>query len=323
MHDTLPMQDRLPLQDRRPPAIFLMGPTASGKTALAVELVQRWPMQIVSVDSALVYRGMDIGTAKPDAETQRLAPHRLIDLSAPSVVYSAADFCRDALQAMQEIHASGCIPLLVGGTGMYFRSLQRGMSELPEADAQVRQQLEADAQRLGWGALHARLQALDPIAGARIHPNDPQRIQRALEVIAISGRSLSEQQGRRQRELPFRVLKIAVCPSDRAVLHERIAARFAAMLQSGLLEEVRALVALPDMHADLPAMRSVGYRQAWQHLRGEFDARELLDRGIYATRQLAKRQITWLRSEHDAFWRDAADTTDRADLLRLIGGFVD
>jgi tRNA dimethylallyltransferase len=298
-----------------------MGPTASGKTALAVELVQRWPLSIISVDSALVYRGMDVGSAKPDRDTLRVAPHRLIDLCAPTQAYSAADFCRDALLAMQEITQSGRIPLLVGGTGMYFRSLQQGMSDLPEADPGIRARLEADAARIGWTGLHARLHALDPAAAARIHRNDPQRIQRALEVIAISGRPLSELQGRRQRQLPFRILKIAVCPGDRSVLHARIALRFAAMLQSGLVDEVRALMAQPGMHADLPAMRSVGYRQAWQHVQGEFDEAELLDRGIFATRQLAKRQITWLRAELDAFWRDPGVPAEHEDVLRLIGDF--
>lgn len=298
-----------------------MGPTASGKTALAVELVQRWPLEIISVDSALVYRGMDVGTAKPDAETLRLAPHRLIDLCAPTQPYSAADFCRDALQAMQEITRAGRIPLLVGGTGMYFRSLQQGMSDLPEANTAVRAALEAEAVQIGWAGMHERLRRHDPIAAARIHPNDPQRIQRALEVIEISGRPLSELQGRRRRQLPFRILKIAVSPRDRALLHDRIAARFATMLQSGLIDELRGLMALPGMHADLPSMRSVGYRQAWQHLQGEFDERELLGRGVFATRQLAKRQITWLRAELDAFWRDPGVGAERDDLLRLISGF--
>jgi tRNA dimethylallyltransferase len=309
------------MRDQRPPALFLMGPTASGKTALAVELVQRWPFDIISVDSALVYQGMDIGTAKPDAETCRIAPHRLIDICAPTDAYSAADFCHDAQVAMQEIVECGRVPLLVGGTGMYFRSLQLGMSELPEADASVRAMIERRATHEGWPALHDWLHQIDPVSAARIHPNDPQRIQRALEVIAITGRPLSELQGRRRRQLPFRVLKIAVCPANRAVLHQRIEQRFAAMLQSGLIDEVRGLMAQPGMHADLPSMRSVGYRQTWQHLQGEFDEGELLDRGTFATRQLAKRQITWLRAELDAFWRDPGVAAERDDLLALIAGF--
>ncbi len=316
-----PSAIRNQMHDQRPPAIFLMGPTASGKTAFAVELVQRWPVEIVSVDSALVYRGMDIGTAKPDAETLRLAPHRLIDLCAPTQAYSAADFCRDALRAMHEIRAAGRIPLLIGGTSMYFRALQHGLSDLPEADPVVRNRLEAEARKLGWLAMHERLQACDPLAAARIHPNDPQRIQRALEVIELTGRPLSEQQGRRHSQFGFRVLKIAACPPDRAVLHQRIEARFALMLQAGLCDEVRGLMAQPGMHAELPSMRAVGYRQTWQHLQGAFDRRELFDRGVFATRQLAKRQITWLRAELDAFWRDPGDAATRADALRLISAF--
>ena len=309
------------MRDARPPAVFLMGPTASGKTALAVELAQRWPFDIVSVDSALVYRGMDIGTAKPDAATLAAAPHRLIDLVDPVAAYSAADFSRDALQAMRDAQQAGRVPLLVGGTGLYFRSLQQGLSDLPESEPEVRARIERDASRLGWPSLHARLARLDPAAAARIHRNDPQRIGRALEVIEISGRPLSEQQGRRRAELPFRVLKFALAPADRALLHERIAARFDAMIAAGLLDEVRALAARPGMHAGLPSMRAVGYRQALQHLAGEFDAAEFRDRGIYATRQLAKRQITWLRSEQDAFWRDPGDPRARASLQRLVEGF--
>ncbi len=299
-----------------------MGPTASGKTALAVDWVQRLPLDIISVDSALVYRGLDIGAAKPDAETLRAAPHRLIDLCAPTEVYSAADFCRDAATAMRDISAGGRVPLLVGGTGMYFRALQQGLSDLPEADPQVRARLEAEARAIGWVAMHARLRALDPQAGARIHPNDPQRIQRALEVIEISGRSLTEQQGRRQRALPYRLLKIALCPRDRSLLHQRIAARFDVMLAAGLLDEVRGLMNTAGIHADLPSMRAVGFRQAWQHLQGEFDADELRDRGVFATRQLAKRQITWLRSEADAFWRDPTVAAERHDVERLLTSFL-
>jgi tRNA dimethylallyltransferase len=309
------------MRDTRPPAVFLMGPTASGKTALAVDLAQRWPFDIISVDSALVYRAMDIGTAKPDAATLALAPHRLIDLVDPVEAYSAADFRRDALQAMLATQRAGRVPLLVGGTGLYFRSLQQGLSDLPEADPQVRARIEREAADAGWATLHARLARLDPAAAARIHPNDPQRIGRALEVIELSGRPLSEQQGRRRAELPFRVLKFALAPADRAVLHERIAVRFEAMIAAGFLDEVRALAARPDLHGDLPSMRAVGYRQALQHLAGEFDAAGFRDRGIFATRQLAKRQITWLRSEHDAFWRDPGDRHASADLHRLIRGF--
>ncbi|XRD78459.1 tRNA (adenosine(37)-N6)-dimethylallyltransferase MiaA [Dyella halodurans] len=287
--------------EHRPPAIFLMGPTASGKTALACALSERFPVDLVSVDSALVYRGMDIGTAKPDAATLARYPHRLIDIRDPAEPYSAADFRADAVAAMQQITAQGRVPLLVGGTGLYFRALQQGLSQLPEADAAIRERLAAEAARLGWPAMHERLATLDPAAAARIGPNDAQRVQRALEVIELTGRPLSEQQrGGSGERFPWRVLKLALLPADRGPLHARIAERFDAMLAHGFLDEVRALRARGDLHADLPAIRAVGYRQAWEHLDGQTDAAEFRDRGIFATRQLAKRQITWLRSELDA-----------------------
>ena len=278
-----------------------MGPTASGKTALACALSERFPVDLVSVDSALVYRGMDIGTAKPDVATLARYPHRLIDIRDPAEPYSAADFRTDAVAAMQQITAQGRVPLLVGGTGLYFRALQQGLSRLPEADPAIRERLAAEAATLGWPAMHERLATLDPVAAARIGPNDAQRVQRALEVIELTGRPLSEQQrGGSGERFPWRVLKLALLPTDRAPLHERIAQRFDAMLADGFLEEVRALRARGDLHADLPAIRAVGYRQAWEHLDGQTDAAEFRDRGIFATRQLAKRQITWLRSELDA-----------------------
>ena len=283
--------------DTRPLAIFLMGPTASGKTALACALSDRFPLELVSVDSALVYRGMDIGTAKPDAATLVRYPHALIDLRDPLQPYSAADFRTDALAAMQAIHARGKVPLLVGGTGLYFRALQQGLSDLPQADPAIRARLAAEAQQLGWPALHARLAQHDPVAAARIGSNDAQRLQRALEVIELTGLPLSEQQHRGGAVFPWRVLKLALLPTDRRVLHERIAQRFDAMLATGLLDEVRTLRARGDLHAELPAIRAVGYRQAWEHLEGCSDAMQFRDRGIFATRQLAKRQITWLRSD--------------------------
>ena len=292
--------------DSRPLAIFLMGPTASGKTALALELADSGRFGLISVDSALIYRGLDIGSAKPDAATLARYPHALIDILDPEQAYSAAEFRRDARAAMAAIAARGQIPLLVGGTGLYFRALGRGLSDLPQAEPQLRAQIEAEAAERGWAALHAELRARDPVAGARIHPNDPQRIGRALEVIRISGQPLSVLQGRAQADLPFRLLKLALLP-DRAVLHQRIAERFEMMLAAGLLDEVRALVQRPGLHPDLPSMRCVGYRQAWQHLRGEIDAETFRRTGIEATRQLAKRQITWIRSEHDAFVRDPLD----------------
>jgi tRNA dimethylallyltransferase len=287
--------------DRRPPAIFLMGPTASGKTALACELSEQFPLDLVSVDSALVYRGMDIGTAKPDPATLARYPHALVDIRDPGQPYSAADFCADALPVMQRIGARGRVPLLVGGTGLYFRALQQGLSDLPEADPTTRARLAAEAQQLGWPTMHARLATLDPAAASRIGCNDVQRLQRALEVIELTGRPLSElQRGGATACFPWRVLKLTLLPTDRRVLHERIARRFDAMLAEGFLDEVRALRARGDLHADLPAIRAVGYRQAWEHLDGQTDAAEFRDRAIFATRQLAKRQITWLRSDYGA-----------------------
>jgi len=279
-----------------PPAIFLMGPTASGKTDVAVALVQRLPLEIISVDSALVYRDMDIGTAKPDAETLRVAPHHLIDLIDPAEAYSAARFCEDALRVMAEITARGHVPLLVGGTMLYFKALWEGLSELPQADADLREEIEAEAGERGWPALHEELAKLDPETAARLKPADAQRIQRALEVVRLTGLPMSQAlAGKRSEALPYRVLPLALAPSDRAMLHERIAQRFVAMLQAGLVDEVIALRKKYPLKPGLPSMRCVGYRQAWQYLEGEYDREELLNRGIYATRQLAKRQLTWLR----------------------------
>ena len=281
-----------------PPAIFLMGPTASGKTAMAVELVKRFPLEIISVDSALVYRGMDIGTARPDAEVLDVAPHRLIDIRDPSEAYSAAEFREDALQAMVDITAQGRIPLLVGGTFLYFRALQHGLSDMPAADPEIRARLEAEAQRDGWESLHTRLAGIDPIAAARIHATDPQRIQRALEVHEISGLPISEfhAQGR-SSDLPYRLLKLALVPDDRTLLHQRIESRFRSMLAAGLVDEVRRLYDRGDLTAELPAMRAVGYRQVWSYLAGKIGYDEMVEQAIVATRQYAKRQLTWLRGE--------------------------
>jgi tRNA dimethylallyltransferase len=308
--------------DQRPLAIFLMGPTASGKTALACALSERFPLDLVSVDSALVYRGMDIGTAKPDAATLVRYPHALVDIRDPSQPYSAADFRNDALVAMQSISARGRAPLLVGGTGLYFRALQQGLSALPPADAAIRQRLGAEAQQLGWPALHARLAGLDPAAAARIGLHDAQRLQRALEVIELSGRPLSELQQRGHgAPFPWRVLKLALMPRRRSVLHERIAQRFDAMLADGFLDEVRTLRSRDDLHLELPAIRAVGYRQAWQYLEGRTDANAFRDQAIFATRQLAKRQITWLRSDLGARFFDPDEpsctprVTDAVELL--------
>ena len=305
--------------DQRPLAIFLMGPTASGKTALACELADRFPVGLVSVDSALVYRGLDIGSAKPDAATLARYPHELIDIRDPAQPYSAADFATDAEAAMARVAERGQVPLLVGGTGLYFRALQQGLSELPEADAAVRERIAGEAAVVGWSALHARMAAADPEAGERIKPADAQRIQRALEVMELTGRPISELQRRGRRAFPWRVLKLALVPEARAILHERIARRFDQMIGEGLLDEVRALRARGDLHADLPAIRAVGYRQAWEYLGGQGDATDFRDRGIYATRQLAKRQITWLRSELDARTFDP----DRANPLSEAASAVE
>lgn len=288
----------------KPAAILLMGPTASGKTDLAIALHERLPVELVSVDSAMVYRGMDIGTAKPSPAELARAPHRLIDICDPAENYSAARFREDALREMHRITAAGRIPLLVGGTMLYFRALQYGLSDLPPADPDIRRRLEAELAERGLEALHARLAAVDPVAARRIHRNDPQRTLRALEVWEASGRPLSELQGRGGEAMPYRAIKLVRCPVSRAELHARIGRRFLAMLEEGLVEEVERLVARADLHPDMPSMRSVGYRQVWAWLRGEFDRAEMVERGTAATRQLAKRQMTWLRSERGCRWLD-------------------
>lgn len=287
--------------DSKPPLVCLMGPTASGKTELAVSLVHHFPMDIISVDSALVYKGMDIGTAKPEADILAEAPHRLIDFLDPSASYSAAQFRADALQEIETIVAEGRIPLLVGGTMLYFRALLEGLSELPAADAAIRSRLEDEADRIGWQQLHQRLASIDPVAANRIHPNDPQRIQRALEVYEISGIPISQwqEQAKQTTELPYQVIKIALIPSDRQYLHEAIARRFQRMLDAGFIDEVRALHDRADLDLSKPAMRAVGYRQVWEYLDGNLTYEEMVEKGIIATRQLAKRQHTWLRSEQN------------------------
>jgi tRNA dimethylallyltransferase len=299
-----------------------MGPTASGKTALAVELVKRYPMEIISVDSALVYRGMDIGTAKPDAELLAVAPHHLIDIRDPAEPYSAAEFRQDALQAMAEIYARQHIPLLVGGTFLYFRALQQGLSDMPAADPEIRASLKAEAQRDGWQSLHARLAAVDPDAAARIKPTDPQRIQRALEVYLQSGQPLSAfyQQPTRE-EFPYRLLKLALIPGNRTLLHERIEARFRQMLAEGLLEETRTLFDRGDLHAELPAMRAVGYRQVWDYLSGQLAYKTMAEQAIIATRQYAKRQLTWLRGESGLECFAAEDSEILVDICQRIDGW--
>lgn len=308
--------------DDRPWAILLMGPTASGKTDLAVELVERLPCEIVSVDSAMIYRGMDIGTAKPGPDVLARAPHRLIDILDPAESYSTARFREDALAAMREIGAAGRIPLLVGGTMLYFRALQQGLAELPSADEEIRRALLDEARTVGWETLHARLARLDPTTAAQIHPNDPQRIQRALEVIALSGRPMSALIAEAQAEpLPYRSIKLARAPSERRVLHGRIEGRFRVMLERGLVDEVRALQARGDLDPELPSMRCVGYRQVLKYLSGEYTWEEMLHRGIVASRQLAKRQLTWLRSESQCHWL-ADEPNPVARAIELIDGVM-
>ena len=280
--------------------ITLMGPTASGKTDLAIFLTEHFPVDIISVDSALVYKGLDIGSAKPSAEELARAPHRLLDVVDPIEPYSAARFRKDALKEIHEIIKAGRIPLLVGGTMLYFRALLEGLSKLPESDESIRKKLEQQADEIGWDKMHERLAEVDAEAAARIHPNDPQRISRALEVYEMTGKAMSQLQREQKAEpLPYEVLKLALIPSDRAVLHQRIEKRFGLMLEQGLIEEVKALRERGDLHEDLPAIRAVGYRQVWDYLESRIDYTEMEERGVIATRQLAKRQLTWLRSEKD------------------------
>lgn len=315
-----------------PPAIFLMGPTASGKTDLAMALCELLPCDIISVDSAMIYRGMDIGTAKPSAEELARAPHRLIDICDPSQTYSAADFRRDALAEMAEISSRGRIPLLVGGTMMYFKALLNGMSNLPSASPELRDRIEQEAEIHGWQQLHRELSEKDPQAARLIHPNNRQRMIRAIEVIRLTGKPISgfwqsdvvsrrggeqsdvedftyttQWQADENASLPYTVFQFALAPAERAVLHQRIQQRFLAMLDAGFLEEVRALMARNDLNPDLPSMRCVGYRQAWDYLAGQTDYPAFVDKGVAATRQLAKRQLTWLRKWQDVHWLDSAD----------------
>ena len=289
-----------------PPAIFIIGPTASGKTGLAIKLMKHFPVELISVDSALVYKGMDIGTAKPTAEELEQAPHRLISFLDPSQPYSAADFRNDALQEMQAITQQGKIPVLVGGTMLYFRALENGLAKLPTANPEIRKKLTDEATEKGWDALHKRLALLDPEAAKRIHPNDQQRIQRALEVYEITGKALSELQKEASiNALPYRLFKIALIPESREWIRELARSRFNNMLQQGLIDEVKALHARDDLNADLPAIRAVGYRQVWDYLEGKLEKEEMIERAVIATRQLAKRQMTWMRSEPNIHKYDA------------------
>ena len=281
--------------EHKPLAIFLMGPTASGKTDLAIQLRQQLPVEVISVDSALIYRGMDIGTAKPSKAELTLAPHRLIDICDPAESYSAANFRTDALREMQEISAQGKIPLLVGGTMLYYKALLEGLSPLPSADEKVRSEIEAKAALIGWGGLHQELSKIDPISAQRINPNDSQRINRALEVFYLTGKTLTELTAQKGETLPYDILQFAIVPEQREVLHLRIEQRFHKMIELGFQQEVEKLYRRPDLNENLPSIRCVGYRQMWEYLRGDYNHDEMVFRGICATRQLAKRQITWLR----------------------------
>lgn len=307
------------MADTRPWAIFLMGPTAAGKTDTAIALHERLGHELISVDSAMVYRGMNIGSAKPSAAELARAPHRLIDIRDPAEPYSAADFRQDALVHMRQISTAGGVPLLVGGTMLYYKRLIEGVANLPSADPAIRRQLESEWQADGLLSLHRRLAEVDPASAQRIHPNDPQRLMRALEVYYASGRPMSELWAEQQPEtFPWRVLSIALAPSDRRLLHQRIAQRFELMLSEGLINEVAALKKRNDLHLGLPAMKSVGYRQVWEYLDGEYDYAMLVERGVIATRQLAKRQLTWLRSWPELEWVDS----QRVDALDKVLKFV-
>lgn len=303
-----------------------MGPTAAGKTDLAIALTQVLPCELISVDSALIYRDMDIGTAKPSKDVLAAHPHRLIDIRDPAQSYSAAEFRHDALAAMAEITARGRIPLLVGGTMLYYKALVEGLADMPPADAQVRADLEAEMATLGLAELHRQLTEVDPESAARIHPNDPQRLVRALEVYRVSGQSMTAHRVRQQQAaqagddaaLPYTVASLAIAPANRHVLHERIALRFAQMLEQGFVEEVRALRDRRDLHAGLPSIRAVGYRQVWDHLDGALTAAQMQERGVIATRQLAKRQFTWLRSWSGLHWLDSLADDNLSRTLKYL-----
>jgi tRNA dimethylallyltransferase len=311
-------------QSRLPPAILLMGPTASGKTAVAMALADRFPVELVSVDSAQVFIDMNVGTAKPDRATLAQYPHRLIDLISPEESYSAAHFRTDALAAMAAITAAGKVPVLVGGTMLYFRALLHGLADLPQADAALRAEIDAEAAALGWPALHAKLALFDPSTAARLHPTDSQRIQRALEICRLSGRPMSELLAESEQQgPPYDLLSIGLLPADRAVLHERIARRFDEMLLAGLDDEVRALRRKYRLSLGLPSMRCVGYRQVWEAQEGIIPPKELRDRGIFATRQLAKRQITWLTNSFTAENYDCLDPALADKVAARVARFIE
>jgi len=303
----------------KPQVVCLMGPTASGKTGLAVELAEQHNFEIISVDSALVYKGMDIGTAKPDAELLARAPHRLIDIIDPIESYSAADFVVDAVAHVEDILSKGKTPLLVGGTMMYFNALQKGLADMPKADAELRQQIELEAEQNGWAALHAELAAVDPDAAERIHPNDPQRLQRALEVYRLTGKTMTQWWAEQEKvALPFDMINMAVMPKERSVLHERIELRFHQMMEQGFLAEVEAFYRRGDLTIDMPSMRCVGYRQLWQYLEGDDLLEDAIFKGVVASRQLAKRQLTWLRGWEDLMIFDSLSKELTSEALNYI-----
>ncbi|MBO2602123.1 tRNA (adenosine(37)-N6)-dimethylallyltransferase MiaA [Shewanella algae] len=301
---------------KQPRVLTLMGPTASGKTALALELAEHHNCEIISVDSALIYREMDIGTAKPSAEELARGPHRLIDIRDPSESYSAADFRSDCLREIEQIISMGKTPLLVGGTMLYFKALLEGLSPLPSADEAIRAQIQQEADQQGWQMLHQELARIDPASAARIHPNDPQRLARALEVYRISGKSLTELTQSKSPELPYDVVQFAIAPQERKTLHGLIETRFMQMLQAGFTDEVAKLKQRGDLHLDMPSMRCVGYRQCWQYLEGEFDHDTMVEKGVAATRQLAKRQLTWLRGWPELNWLESGAQGNIVQLIR-------
>ncbi len=304
----------------KPLCLCLMGPTASGKTDLAIQLRKKYPVELISVDSALIYKGMDIGTAKPSLEEQEQAPHRLIDILDPSDSYSVADFRRDALNEMQDIVKHGGIPLLVGGTMLYYKGLLSGLSPLPNANKEIRKQIEQDALQHGWSFIHQQLQTVDPESANRIHPNDPQRLSRALEVYLISGKSLTELTKEKSEPIPYSVHQFAIAPKERKILHDRIELRFKQMMEQGFENEVKALYERGDLHVNLPSIRCVGYRQVWAYLEGEVSLDEAIYKGICATRQLAKRQMTWLRGWDDLTW---LDTDDQVKNIQRMSSVID
>ncbi|MGR6871453.1 tRNA (adenosine(37)-N6)-dimethylallyltransferase MiaA [Pseudomonas sp. HK3] len=295
-------------QSPLPPAIFIMGPTASGKTALACALYDELPCELISVDSALVYKDMNIGTAKPTTAELAQYPHHLIDIRDPSEPYSAADFREDVLTCMAQVTARGNMPVLVGGTMLYFKFLLEGAADLPEADDAVRKQIEDEAAEMGWPAIHEKLAQVDPESAARLNPNDPQRVQRALEVYRLTGKTLTEHWAQQQQKsIPYQVVQFAICPKERKTLHERIEMRFEQMLKDGFVDEVRTLYQRGDLHESLPAIRAVGYRQVWEYLDGQLSYDEMIFKGVVATRQLAKRQVTWLRGWKNLNWLESED----------------